>query len=176
MKHIAITLGAASVLVLAGVASAEQQLTSAQMDGVTAGGFAGGFAYANAVGPNVLTHATVLASTTGGPAVDPQAGVFYPVTSLVSTDAMAVANAPAGGVFGAGQTNGNAYGNLLSHTASGYQETNDDGVLLVDATNAWATVPGLLSSGFATNSSAAASVLDPATAGSNAAAAAGLSF
>ncbi|AFL72103.1 hypothetical protein [Thiocystis violascens] len=179
MKNFAISLSAASLLVLAGVASAGQQLTSAEMDGVTAGGFAGGFAWGTATGPNVVTYGTVNTWTAGGQAVDPQAGVFYPVTSHVDTEALAVANAPTseggpgGGVYGAGATLGQATGNLFSETASGFQD--DEGVVF-DATTGFASVPGLNSSGFATNSSAAASVLEPATAHSFAAAASGLSF
>jgi hypothetical protein len=178
MKRIAIAFGAASALVLAGIASAGQPLTSAEMDGVTAGGFAGGFASGTAFGPNVVTWGTVNAYTAGGPPVDPQAGVFYPVTSHVDTDAMAVANAAAGtatgGIYGAGMTTGHAVGNMFSHTASGYQ---DPATLAVfDATTGFASVPALLSSGFATHSSSASSVIEPATASSFAAAASGMSF
>jgi hypothetical protein len=175
MKRITIALTAASVLALAGAVSAEQALTEAQMDGVTASGSASGYAFSSGVGSNVFTSTLVATSTIGGAPVDPQAGVFYPVTAMVDTDALAVANAPAGGIFGAGRTSGFANGNLFADTASGYIDPNDANTI-INPTAGIANQPALLSSGFAANTSAASSVLYPATAISSAAAASGMSF
>jgi hypothetical protein len=57
MKRYILTLSAASALVLAGVVSAGEQLTSAQMDGITAGG-AGADTTTSAAWGNVVSAST----------------------------------------------------------------------------------------------------------------------
>jgi len=115
MKRYILALGAASALVLAGVAGAGQQLTSAQMDGITAGGAATGTAAAAAYG--ILTSITHSVNTQSvSTAINPgELGAIYSIAS--HTDSGAAATAQGGGTaFAGGASVGDTTGTGLSDT------------------------------------------------------------
>jgi len=103
MKRIALTL-AVSSLVLAGVASAGEQLTSAQMDGITAGSNLAATALATAFGN--VTYATTYSSTANtvtGEVALPEGGKVQQILGIAiamsssGADGQSAALAEAGG-------------------------------------------------------------------------------
>jgi hypothetical protein len=125
MNRIVTTIGAASILVLSGVAYGAQPMTAEQMDSVTAGGIALGTAVANALGPNTYAATTVasLTQSLGPVSTDPQFGAFEIIQSNVATNATSVSGAapPFGNpqvAVGIANSVGQTIGDLLSDTAS----------------------------------------------------------
>jgi hypothetical protein len=119
MKRYILSLTAASALVLAGVASAGQQLTSAQMDGITAGGSATGDAAAAAYGYVTTILHQVNADSTSTALNPGQLGGIFTIDSHVDSTASAGAT-NSDGVFGtaaaAAASVGNTTGTGLSDT------------------------------------------------------------
>jgi hypothetical protein len=152
MNRIVSTLGAASILVLSGVAYGAQPLTTEQMDSVTAGGLATGGATAAAIGQQTFTSTLVQAQTgtIGTSIVDPQFGSFAIVGSSVIAGAESVSGNPP--PFGnpavaasiAGST-GATVGDLISDTQS------------LVGTSTTSVAPGAAATAGATNTSIAAS-------------------
>jgi hypothetical protein len=125
MNRIASTIGAASILVLSGVAYGAQPMTAEQMDSVTAGGIALGTAVANAFGPNTVATTAVasLTQSLGSVSTDPQFGSFEIIQSNVSAAANSVSGAapPFGNpavAVGIANSTGQTVGDLLSDTQS----------------------------------------------------------
>lgn len=116
MKRILMTVGAASLLVLAGAATAEQQLTEAQMDNITASGVAFGDAFASAVGADAYaaTYVNTLTVSLGPALPDPQFGSFDIVLAEVGVGAEAVT----GGIAALGVSAGATVGDVVSDTVS----------------------------------------------------------
>ena len=121
MKTIITTVAAASFLALSASVLAEQTLSSAQMDGVSAGGFAGPWlngATATASGPSSAFAATYLDAHVGTTAlIVPQFGTVGLMTSTV--EAGSEANAVGAGVSAAlAQATGQTVGDWTSDTGS----------------------------------------------------------
>ncbi|MBK1656162.1 hypothetical protein [Allochromatium vinosum] len=121
MKTIITTVAAASFLALSASVLAEQTLSSAEMDGVSAGGFAGPLTFgavATASGPSSAFAATYLdAAVETTNVIVPQFGTVGLMTSTVG--AGSEANAVGAGVSAAIATaGGQTVGDWLSDTGS----------------------------------------------------------
>lgn len=102
MKRIILTL-AASSLVLAGVASASEQLTSAQMDGITAGSNTAAQALANAAG--YVVFANTLNRTTNNVTAEvvlPEGGKVQQILATAIAQSASGADAKSGAIASAG--------------------------------------------------------------------------
>ena len=155
-------LTAASIVVLSAAASAEQPLTSAQMDGVSAGGSALAEAVAQALG-NVATT-TQTATTTTVQAVSLGLGQLGAIFDIQSVAQAGAASTSDGTAIAVGEAVGATQGSLLSDTASVAQTFTDT------------TAPLPVAAAAAANTSIAASILFgfPTAAQSTAASAAAL--
>jgi hypothetical protein len=126
MNRIVSTIGAASILVLSGVAYGAQPMTAEQMDSVTAGGIASGTTSAVAVGPSTYVETIVssLSQSLGPVSPDPQFGSFEIIQSTVAVGATSVSGGtppfggPAGVAVGIASSAGATVGDLLSDTVS----------------------------------------------------------
>jgi len=121
MKTIITTVAAASFLALSASVLAEQTLSFAEMDGVSAGGFAGPWttgAMATASGPSSAFAGTYLnANVTTTDLIVPQFGTVGLMTSMV--EAGSEANAVGSGVSAAGAVAaGQTVGDWTSDTGS----------------------------------------------------------
>jgi hypothetical protein len=178
MKIFVMTIGAAALVALAGSLQAEQELSAAQMDDVTAAGFAGGFSFANAVGANVFTNTVVETNVNSVPFevenADPQAGEFFRMYSNVST----LSESVNGGVSSGAATGGTAVGDFESATASGFMSMDGEGQAagVVQATRTDANTGALSTYGRAYNSSTASSLLGVSSASSSATSASVVNF
>lgn len=122
MKQTLIALATASVLGFASAVTAEQELSLAQMDSVTAGGNAAAEAMADAFGIDTMTATTTAASVESLGNVAGQVGAI----EIIGSEAMAMSEAAADGVSvamsgGAGMTEGT----LLSDTTSASTALSD---------------------------------------------------
>jgi hypothetical protein len=119
MKRYILALGAASALVLAGVAGAGQQLTSAQMDGITAGGDATGTALAAAYGLlTSITYSVNTQSAANGVYTGQLGGIYGVQADSDSGSAATAQGGPAGPgtAFAGGASAGTTIGTGLSAT------------------------------------------------------------
>jgi hypothetical protein len=118
MNRFILTLSAASALVLAGAVSAGQPLTSAQMDGITAGGSATGSAYAEAYGVlTAINHAVTTSVIPTGNVYQGELGAIFELQSNADSGSDATAQTPyVGTAFGAGASSGQTVGTGLSDT------------------------------------------------------------
>jgi hypothetical protein len=133
MKRYILTLSAVAALVLAGAVSAGEQLTSAQMDGVTAGGNVGNTATAVAWGNITATNAVATSQTqVTSIAYGEYSGVGVILSNANASGSAASTNgvgplpgalpvpAPGAGdqlAVGVGSSNGQAFGVLMADTA-----------------------------------------------------------
>lgn len=103
MKRIVLTLCAASSLVMAGIASSSEQLTSVQMDNVTAGSHTAANALASALGNT--TFANTMTSTTNnvtGEVVLPEGGKVQQILATAIAQSSSGADAQSGAIATAG--------------------------------------------------------------------------
>jgi hypothetical protein len=120
MKRCILALSTASALVLAGVVSAGQQLTSDQMDGITAGGAATGTATAAAVGVvTAISHAvnTQVLSTALNPG---ELGGIFTIASHADSASTAGAQTP---LLGTALATASSVGDTVG---TGQSDTNND--------------------------------------------------
>lgn len=114
MKAI-LTLTAASVIAFSGLATAEQSLSMAEMDSVSAAGFADAQAFADAVGVDTFANTNTVTSVVGQEDVPGQFGSIYDIIA----NALAEANAGSdGNALASGRGSGATVGSLLSDTES----------------------------------------------------------
>lgn len=131
MKKIFITLGMASALAFSSMVSAEQALSLAEMDGVTAAGSASAAALANAFGAQTSSFADTFTNVEGGEPIPGQVGAIFPIssTSAAVTEALAASSAVA-----------TAFGNAAGATiGTGLSDTTAASEALADADNLIAT-------------------------------------
>ena len=97
MNKTLITLGMASALAFSVTVSAEQALSLAEMDGITAAGSATASAVADAIGAITSTYADTATSVVGGEPILGQVGKIYPISSgaAAMTEALAQSSAVA---------------------------------------------------------------------------------
>ncbi|MDJ0862652.1 MAG: hypothetical protein QNK18_11300 [Gammaproteobacteria bacterium] len=164
MNKMLVTLGAGTMLVLAGAVSAEERLSFAQMDAVTAGGNAAASALADAFGVDTFANTSTATNVASFEVVLPQLGEVNRILSTAvaasdaGADASALANSGASGV---------AEGDLLADTSSdttalvdsnGSNPASTTGLPMAMSTASNATLASTLLRGFnATSSSAATS-------------------
>ena len=142
MKHMTLTLSAAAMLAMAGVVSAEDQLSAAQMDGITAGGIAEAVAAAEALGntaafEEVITAAAVVpVDATAG-----ELGAIYTILSEAFTSSEALADDDA---YALGIAEGTASG-------SGDADVFSESLAAADSTAAHSAVAEAASAAVATS-------------------------
>lgn len=161
MKRISVALGVASLLILSATVSAEEQLSMAQMDGVTAGGSAVATAIANAFGNVTATATATLATVQAVGFVPGQVGQIAIIGSNANADASAQATGSPAQAGGTAIALGSAAGQTLG---SGLSDTVSDTSVLADSISLFA---GSASS----NTSIASSVLIGLSSSANSAAA-----
>jgi hypothetical protein len=137
------TLTAASVIAFSSMAAAEQPLSMADMDGVSAGGFGIAEAIATALGAVTATATSAIGTSVSTEQVFPQLGVV----NLIQSNALADSASASDGVAlalatGVGQTNGN----LLSDTVSTSETATNSGVGALPSSMAMSTNLSLASS------------------------------
>ena len=151
MNRMLVTLGAGTMLVLAAADSAEERLSFAQMDAVTAGGNAAAEALAAAYGVDTFTSTSTFTSVESFEVVPAQLGE---VNRILST-AVAASDAGADGIaLATAGASGVAEGDLLADTDS-FTE------VLVDSNGSWpGTTTGLpLATSNAANTTDASTLL-----------------
>ena len=133
MKRTSVALGVASLLILSATVSAEEQLSMAQMDGVTAGGSAVATAIASAFGNVTATATATLATVQAVAFVPGQVGQIAIIGSNSNANASAQATgspAQAGGTaIALGSAAGATVGSGLSDT-QGNTEVLADSIFL----------------------------------------------
>lgn len=122
MNRIILSLSAASLLVFAGIASAAEELTYAQMDGITAAGNAASSALADAFGVNTSAVTSTLAQQV---VTDVQAGQLGAI-SLIQSNALASSASAADAIsLASAAGSGVTTGDNLSDTVSASQTLAD---------------------------------------------------
>ena len=149
MNKTLITLGMASALAFSATVSAEQALSSAEMDSITAAGSASASAVANALGAATSTFADTYTNVVGGEPIAGQVGVIYPVSSTAAalTEALAQSSAVA---TAAGDAGAATIGTGLSDTTA--------------TSSAWADADGLVATSMNTASGLATELFRGASA------------
>ena len=160
MKRTSVALGFASMLMLSATVSAEEQLSMAQMDGVTAGGTAVAQAVANAIGNLTGTATGTVATVQSIGSVPGQVGQIAIILSTAIADASAQATGSPAQAGGTALAVGNASGQTVG---SGLSDTQSGTGVVADSIN-------LLASSQSGNTSIATSVLIGLTAASSSAA------
>jgi hypothetical protein len=151
MKKTFITLGMASALAFSAMVSAEQELSLAEMDGITAAGSASAAALANAFGAQTSSFADTFTNVEGGEPIPGQVGAIFPIssTSAAVTEALAASSAVATAF---GDAVGATIGTGLSDTTAASEALADADTLVATSAN---TASGIASSLFIGQSSAA---------------------
>ena len=115
MNRIILSLGAASALVFSGATLAAEQLTYAQMDGITAGGNAAATALADAFGVNTSANTSSLAQQV---VTEVQAGQLGAISRVESSAIAASASAADAMSLAVAAGSGVTLGDNLSDTQS----------------------------------------------------------
>jgi hypothetical protein len=155
MNKTVITLGMASALAFSTMVNAEQALTLAEMDGITAAGSATASALADAIGASTSTFADTFTNVVGGEAIPGQVGAIYPISSTAAavTEALAQSSAVATAL---GDAAAATVGTGLSETAVASSAVANADALIATSANTASGIATALFRGESAAASAAA--------------------